>query len=179
VAGRQDWRTSPHVFAALEARFGPFVLDAAADKCNALCPDYYTEEDDGLTMPWRSVTFCNPGFASIHRWVEKAAAEAQRGVDSVVLGPAAISQAWWHVWGKVAVCYHPVRRVGYCLPDGTPQPHADRDTVVLVFGPSSGRSARAGFDVRSIDLGRPEQKRRRTAWLRAFLERQLQLAIDE
>jgi len=42
--GRQNWRTPPSVFDTLQAHFGPFDFDAAADPKNALCPEFATEQ---------------------------------------------------------------------------------------------------------------------------------------
>lgn len=149
MAGRQNWRTPKWLFDRLTAEFGPFVLDAAASAENALCDLYYDVEQDGLVRPWRNTTFCNPPFAQVGDWVAKAAHEATvRMVSSVVLVPAVCSQAWWHACGVDCVAYMPTKRLRFDQPDGSPSRSADRDTIILVFGPRNERDHNVDFDAR-------------------------------
>lgn len=101
---RQDWRTPPDLYAALDAEFS-FVLDAAASPDNALAERYYTEADDGLSRSWTTATFCNPPYNVVGRWIEKAAAEQRRGVTSVLLIPARTDTRAWHryIFGRAGV----------------------------------------------------------------------------
>lgn len=49
--GTDDWRTPFALFDVLDQEFG-FVLDIAADHGNALCPNYFTENEDALIRNW-------------------------------------------------------------------------------------------------------------------------------
>lgn len=138
----QTRRTPRWFYASLDARFGPFVLDAFAQRHNALCARFYTVRDDGTRAPWLDVTFANPPFAIIAQAVEHAVAEAERErARSIVLGPVGCSQRWYREFAIRGTIYVPDRRISYDLPDGRPtdphesdQPGADRDTIVMGFG---------------------------------------------
>lgn len=70
-----DRGTDPAFIAALEARFGAFELDVAAAPHNAKAPTFYTREQDGLTLPWRGLVWCNPPYSDCGAWVRKAWSE--------------------------------------------------------------------------------------------------------
>ena len=92
-----EWYTPPHLFAALAAEFGGFTLDPCCTPASALCPTFYTREDDGLTKPWHGSVFMNPPYGrTIGRWMRKAWEEAQQGALVVCLVPARTDTAWWH-----------------------------------------------------------------------------------
>ena len=58
-----DRATMPDDFAILHARFG-FTIDVAASDANAKCPRYFTEDDDGLAVPWAGErVWCNPPYS--------------------------------------------------------------------------------------------------------------------
>lgn len=134
-------RTPRWLFDALNDLFGPFVLDAYASADNALCERFYTEEDDANTRPWADVTFGNPEFKSMLPVVEHAADEGSRNNRSCILGPAVGSQGWFHNVAIHGTIWMPDCRVNYDNPGGDPtgsgheEPGADRDSVVMTFGP--------------------------------------------
>lgn len=67
-----QWATPKHVYEALDAEFG-FTYDP--------CPLWVLGElcSDGLMADWGSVTFCNPPYSSIGKWVKKAHQEWRKG----------------------------------------------------------------------------------------------------
>lgn len=92
-----EWSTPPDLFARLSAEFGGFTLDPCATPESALCPTFYTREDDGLAKPWSGQVFMNPPYGkSIGRWMAKAWEESRRGALIVCLVPARVDTAWWH-----------------------------------------------------------------------------------
>ena len=99
-----EWATPMETFAALDAEFH-FDLDPCATDSNHKCADYYTKEDDGLTMDWggRRV-FCNPPYGrAISAWVEKCYYESRKPDTLVVaLLPARTDTAYFHdyIYGK-------------------------------------------------------------------------------
>src|SRR5688572_7206513 len=55
-------RTPAALFRKLHAEFG-FTLDAAASDVNALCPRYFTRDQDALGQDWGTdVVWLNPPF---------------------------------------------------------------------------------------------------------------------
>jgi phage N-6-adenine-methyltransferase len=135
MPSNQDMRTPPWLFHLLDGLFGPFNLDAAASKKDALCIAYHTEGDDGLEQPWRDRTFVNPPWKMFWKWIAKAHREwiaHQR--RSVSLGPALGSQNWARAYAPYARVLVPDMRIHYLLPDGRPTHHARDDTMVYVFG---------------------------------------------
>lgn len=99
---RRDWRTPRWLFDLLNKEFN-FALDAAASPENALCPKFFTEDDDGLKQDWAlavgrgRAVFCNPpyGQKQLRLWMSKALAESTR-TTVVMLVPARTDTYWWH-----------------------------------------------------------------------------------
>ena len=90
------WATPREVFDALNAEFH-FTLDPCADDNNALCPSYFTKEEDGLSMEWRGSVFMNPPYGrEIPLWMKKAWESAQAGATVVCLIPSRTDTRWWH-----------------------------------------------------------------------------------
>ena len=95
-----EWCTPKDFFDELNTEFH-FTLDAAATKDNALCANYYTQEMDGLTLPWNPKTgavFCNPPYGrEVGKWVKKAYEEAKiRCITIVMLLPARTDTSYFH-----------------------------------------------------------------------------------
>jgi phage N-6-adenine-methyltransferase len=91
-----DWQTPPDLFAILNAEFA-FTLDVCATADTALCPRYFTPEQDGLGQPWGGRCFMNPPYAEVDAWIAKAATEVALGRANLVacLVPARTDVAWW------------------------------------------------------------------------------------
>lgn len=96
--GRPDWWTPDWLFDELNAKYGPFTLDAAASPDNAKCVEYFTEEQDGRAQPWTGRVFCNPPYRDLVKWVEHAYHETQSGRCELacLLLPAQTSTRWFH-----------------------------------------------------------------------------------
>jgi site-specific DNA-methyltransferase (adenine-specific) len=84
-----EWATPLDTYRALDAEFH-FTYDpcplASDDGLNV----------DGLASDWGDVTFCNPPYSDIARWVKKAWAESQQGKTVVLLIPSRTDTRWWH-----------------------------------------------------------------------------------
>jgi phage N-6-adenine-methyltransferase len=91
-----DWQTPPDLFAVLHAEFA-FTLDVCATAETALCPRYFTPDQDGLAQPWAGRCFMNPPYAEVDTWMAKAAAEVAEGRADLVacLVPARTDVGWW------------------------------------------------------------------------------------
>lgn len=53
--GSDDWRTLRRVYENLHRKF-TFTVDSAASEENALHPNYWTAETDGLVQNWSGLT---------------------------------------------------------------------------------------------------------------------------
>ena len=94
-SAKDDWQTPSSVFGPLHAEFH-FTVDVAASHTNALLPDYWTEEDDGLAQNWTGErVWCNPPYGKKQKaFIEKAAhCEAEVAVLPL---PARPDTAVWH-----------------------------------------------------------------------------------
>lgn len=93
---KMDWCSPQALFNELDREFN-FTLDAAASDTNAKCDQYYTEEQDALSLPWCGSVFCNPPYGrEIGKWVKKAYAASNSGATVVMLIPARTDTSYWH-----------------------------------------------------------------------------------
>ena len=88
------WRTPPEVFAYWARRYN-ITADLASVHTHALCPRFIGPDQNSLDADWLSVVgegnagWLNPpyGGPGCLPWVEKAIAEQQRGVTTILLIP--------------------------------------------------------------------------------------------
>jgi phage N-6-adenine-methyltransferase len=100
----ETWTTPKELLEPLYSVFGTFDLDPCSPCSNGCtapvkAKDYYTETDDGLSLPWFGRVFLNPPYnRSLSRWTAKAKAEVERGNAEMVVGlvPARPDTAYWH-----------------------------------------------------------------------------------
>lgn len=132
--GFQGWCTPPSVFELLDSLLGPFTLDAAASDDWHLCPNYFTEQTDGLKSDWGQHTvFINPPFDDLATWLAKAAEHQKRtGKTAAVLGLSSTSSRWFHKAWEDALILIPDRRINYWHPTKKPGSF-DRDSAVYAF----------------------------------------------
>src|SRR5262249_36154448 len=98
------WETPKELLEPLYTIFGTFDLDPCSPTSNRrTAPEkakvYYTEADDGLSLPWFGTVFMNPPYnRSLSRWTAKAKAEVEQGNAEMVVGliPARTDTAYWH-----------------------------------------------------------------------------------
>lgn len=143
---KQDYGTPPAFLSAVKRRFGlkEFAIDLAASQENAVAPLFYTEVENALKQPWRTrsreMGWCNPPFANIQPWVEKAYAESKIGARVAMLVPAGVGSNWWRDWvhGKAFV----LLLNGRITFVGETQPYP-KDCCLLLYGPDVS----PGYDV--------------------------------
>lgn len=97
-SAKQDWGTPVHLFAALDKKYGPFMLDACASRSNAKVATYFDETQDGLKQNWAPYgkVFCNPPYKHVAKWVEKCVEESRKGAYIVLLIPARTDTKYFH-----------------------------------------------------------------------------------
>jgi len=84
--------------------FGVFDLDPCSPTSNGRTAPvraniHYTEDDDGLALPWFGTVFMNPPYGrSLSQWTAKAKAEVEQENACVVVGllPARPDTVYWH-----------------------------------------------------------------------------------
>lgn len=140
-SSKTDQHPTPQaLFDELNAEFGPFTLDVAADEYNAKCLTYFDQFVNGLEQDWDGhgldPAWMNPPYGrGIKAWVKKAA-ECKRRV--VCLLPARTCTKWWHryVWDKKADAPYPGVRVRFIegrVKFGKAKAGAPFPSVVVVF----------------------------------------------
>jgi len=96
TSDKQDWGTPQFIYDALDKEFG-FTLDVCANKENAKCSKYFTEQDNALLQDWSNdVCFMNPPYNLVDDFMQKAWDESKKGAIVVCLIPARIDASWWH-----------------------------------------------------------------------------------
>ena len=131
------WSTPRDFFARVDAEFH-FSLDVCAVAENALCPRYYSPEENGLSQPWTGRCWMNPPYGrEIGRWVERAFyAGSWLGTAEVVvcLLPARTDTRWW--WNYVR--FGEVRFIPGRLKFGGQKNAAPFPSALVVFGAGWG-----------------------------------------
>ena len=109
TSSKQDWETPKKIFNELNKEFN-FDLDAMANKNNAKCLNYFSEEEDSLKQDWSKFQsiFINPPYKSnIQNATIKKAYETNKkyGNTIVLLIPARTDTSRWHdyIFGKAEV----------------------------------------------------------------------------
>jgi transcriptional regulator with XRE-family HTH domain len=88
----ETWTTPKELLEPLYSVFGVFDLDPCSPTSNSRTAPvrakvHYTEDDDGLSLPWFGTVFMNPPYGrSLSRWTAKASAEVEQGNTEVVIG---------------------------------------------------------------------------------------------
>ena len=98
---KQDWNTPKLLFNKLNQEFN-FIFDLAASKENALCPKFYTKDNDGLKQSWDGSCWLNPPYgdksSKMVDWIKKAYNDTQANLNLtvVMLIPARTNTKWFH-----------------------------------------------------------------------------------
>jgi phage N-6-adenine-methyltransferase len=100
----ETWTTPKELLEPLYSVFGAFDLDPCSPTSNKRTAPvkaraYYTEADDGLSLPWFGTVYMNPPYGrSIHHWTAKAKAEVEQGTAEMVIGLLAArpDTTYWH-----------------------------------------------------------------------------------
>ena len=129
---RQRWATPWWLVQAIERQSGmKITLDVCAERWSAKARRWYgpgsPEAEDGLSAPWTGVVWCNPPFAAIGPWVDRALYEVDRDCSLIwLLVPPRVELAWYHRLVRQAELGHRARRtvltrrVAFSPPSGIP-----------------------------------------------------------
>ena len=123
----RDRRGTPvEIFDCISRHFNVFFdLDACADSGNNKLANYYTIDDDALTVQFWNGTYCwmNPPYSAPYDWCKKAAEQAQLGRIVVGLLPDDRSTKWYkeQCYPKASAIYTTSRRIPFLDENGVPQ----------------------------------------------------------
>lgn len=135
-----DWGTPRRLFNEWNKRVGPFTLDPCATDYNALCSNYFTANNDGLSKSWAGHTiFINPPYGrGLEKWVKKAWLESQKPNTFIVaLLPARTDVKWFHryVLGKSEIYLLKGRLKFVGAEHGAPFP-----SMIVVWGSTNNKA---------------------------------------
>lgn len=141
---KQTYQT-PDVFLwAVKRRLGVpfFALDVAADADNTVARRFYSIDDNGLRQSWVADgwTWCNPPFAHIEPWVQRAFEQSRVGARIALLLPAGVGANWWRDWVHGKACALLLNGRLTFVGETAPYP---KDCVLLLYGPGVA----PGYDV--------------------------------
>lgn len=100
-----------------------FTRDVCTLKATAKAPFCFTLErgEDGLSLPWGDLNWCNMPFSNIEPWIEKAAIESDSGKRSMLLFPDNAETAYSRLaWEQADTIIRMPFRLNFLRPDGTP-----------------------------------------------------------
>lgn len=105
--------TPADFMAAVEAKFGPIVLDLAATAENAKAERFFTPQDDSLKQCWADLPFgnrwLNPPYSDIAPWVKRAFDSYTTFTPVLVLVPASVGSNWWADYVHEKCCVYLLR----------------------------------------------------------------------
>ncbi len=136
-SGKDNWATPSQFFDQVNSRYR-FQLDACAEDWNAKCAQYYSEIDNGLIMPWKTWTWCNPPYSQIRNWYAKAVLEMGWGNSSVLLTFARTDTKAFHDYAlKASEIIFIQGRLRFVSPDTRKVEHpAPSPSILVVFDSS-------------------------------------------
>lgn len=71
AADTDDWYTPPWIFEGLNDTFSLDVCTPPGGVPWIPCEDYFTPDDDGLSLDWWGFVWCNPPYSSPTKWCDK------------------------------------------------------------------------------------------------------------
>ena len=150
TSNRDDWGTPRALFRELDSVFH-FQLDAAASEVNALCPLFFTKEQNALRQDWyktleksakrewpgTGTVFLNPPYGTkiLFPFLTKVKQEYDKGLTIVCLVAARTETKWFRIGWDYAryICFF-YGRLKFELPTGT---FEDPKTVGVATFPSA------------------------------------------
>lgn len=129
------WGTPRELLQALRHEFA-FTLDPCATEDNAICPTFFTIDDNGLMKDWGDHTvFMNPPYSQCAIWMRKAYGASKEGATVVCLVPSRTDTAWWHDYAMKGE----IRLLRGRLVFGDAKANAPFPSALVIFRPQSYR----------------------------------------
>src|SRR5581483_1067346 len=150
MAGANEWYTPAEYLEAARAVLGYIDLDpASCAEANRTVQArrYYTQEENGLLLPWFGRVWCNPpytqvrpGQSSIKAWVEKLVSSYWLGEieAAIALVPNDTSTQWFSWLWEFVVCF-PARRIRFVIPGEKRRKQPSFGTCLVYLGEQEQR----------------------------------------
>lgn len=118
-----EWFTPKPVLREVLAALGlrQFDLDVASPAIPTVpARQWYAKEQDGLSLPWAGIVWCNPPYSETAEWCRKALEEVDAERTTTVIGllPANPDTAWFHDYVLPWPFWVRRHRIHFCAPDG-------------------------------------------------------------
>lgn len=130
------WSSPRDLIFNLKNEFDGFDLDPASTKENAVCERFYTEEDNGLELPYfgRNI-YINPPYGNVLRdWVSKAWIECyslKHCERVIMLLPVRSDTRWFHSIFEMG--FAEMRLIKGRLKYGNSKTSAPFPSMILIF----------------------------------------------
>lgn len=106
-----EWYTPKPIIDRVVRFFGTIDLDPCSnshDVPNVPAARHYTQDDNGLMLPWMGNVYCNPEYGrNIKPWIAKLVSEYESGNISaaIALVPARVDTAWFKLLWPHTICF--------------------------------------------------------------------------
>lgn len=108
-----EWLTPEWLLVKVYEVLGTVDLDPCSNdrfRHQVIAEQHYSEEDDGLVLPWRGTVYMNPPYGrKIGRWVRKLLANYRKGnvPAAIALVPASTEAIWFRELWDYTICFLP------------------------------------------------------------------------
>lgn len=148
---KEEWLTPPEIIEAL----GPFDLDpcAAVNQPWKTAARHYTVEDNGLSLPWEGLVWCNPPYGlAAAQWLALCAHHGN--AITLIFARTETKMFFDHVWGKADALLFVEGRLHFHHVDGSrAKANSGAPSVLVAYGLCAAmRLAASGIDGKFIFL---------------------------